>query len=138
MGLLDGKVIVVVGGTSGIGEATALCLAKEGAKVVIAGRRTELGEEVAKKINDEIESLHDVKEGEKVAMFIKCDVTNEEDVKALIEKTVEIWGRLDGAFNNAGIVKCVWVFLCCPSTVSNSHALQISRPARGREMGGRD
>jgi NAD(P)-dependent dehydrogenase (short-subunit alcohol dehydrogenase family) len=88
-----GKVVLVTGGTSGIGRETALQFAKAGAKVVLAGRRAELGEEVVK----EIESVG----GE--ALFIQADVTKEDQVKHLVEETVSHFGRLDIAFNNAGV-----------------------------------
>lgn len=87
------KVAVVTGGTSGIGEAAALALAKAGAKVVVAGRRENEGQAVV----DAIE-----KAGGK-ALFVKADVSREADVKALMDKTLATFGRLDFAFNNAGI-----------------------------------
>jgi NAD(P)-dependent dehydrogenase (short-subunit alcohol dehydrogenase family) len=67
--------------------------AKEGATVVLAGRRGSEGEAVAKEIRDA--------GGE--AMFVKTDVADEEQIKALVEKTVATYGRLDMAFNNAGV-----------------------------------
>ena len=91
--LLDGKVILVVGGTSGIGEATAIEAARAGAKVVIAGRREDRGKQVVEKIASEGGVCH----------FVKTDATKEEEMKTLIAKTVEIYGRLDGAFNNVGV-----------------------------------
>jgi len=92
-GLLEGKVILVVGGTSGIGEATAIEAAKQGAKVVIAGRREELGKKLVQRIAGEGGIAH----------FVRMDATKEEDVKRLVEEAVELFGRLDGAFNNVGI-----------------------------------
>lgn len=89
----QGKVVLVTGGTSGIGRETAIQFAKEGAKVVVAGRRTEEGEAVVK----EIESA-----GGK-ARFVQTDVTKEEQVKHLVDETVRQFGRLDIAFNNAGV-----------------------------------
>lgn len=89
----QGKVVLVTGGTSGIGRETALQFAKAGAKVVLAGRRTEEGEAVVK----EIESHG----GE--ALFVQTDVTKEEQVKHLVDETLRQFGRLDIAFNNAGI-----------------------------------
>lgn len=90
---LKDKVALVTGGTSGIGREAAIALARDGAKVVVAGRRKNEGQEVV----DTIE-----KAGGK-ALFVKTDVTHEDDVKALVEKTVATFGRLDFAFNNAGI-----------------------------------
>lgn len=87
------KVAVVTGGTSGIGEAAAMALAKAGAKVVVAGRRENEGQAVV----DAVE-----KAGGK-ALFVKADVSREADVKGLVDKTVATFGRLDFAFNNAGI-----------------------------------
>ena len=89
---LKGKVALVTGGTSGIGEAAALALAKGGAKVVVAGRRESEGQAVVYAI--------DKAGGE--ALFVKTDVSREADVKALVDKTVATFGRLDFAINNAG------------------------------------
>ena len=89
----DGKVAVVTGGSSGIGRAAALAFANEGARVVVAARRTREGEETAQLIRDA--------GGE--ALFIKTDVSVSSEVQSLINRTVEAYGRLDYAFNNAGI-----------------------------------
>lgn len=88
-----GKVALITGGTSGIGKETAIQLGQAGAKVAIAGRRTEEGNAVV----DEIKSAG----GE--AIFVQTDVTQEDQVKRLVEETVKHFGRLDIAFNNAGI-----------------------------------
>jgi len=88
-----GKVALITGGNAGIGRATAIEFAKHGAKVVITGRREKEGHEVIA----EIKALS----GE--AIFVKTDVAKEKDVKAMIERTLETFGRLDYAFNNAGI-----------------------------------
>ena len=87
------KVVIVTGATSGIGRATALAFAKAGAKVTVAGRRESEGAEVVR----EIEQAG----GE--ALFVKTDVTREEDAQGLVARTVEHFGRLDFAFNNAGV-----------------------------------
>ena len=89
----NGKVALVTGGTSGIGKETALQFAREGAKVVVAGRRSTEGDAVIA----EIESAG----GE--AFFVQTDVTKEDQVKHLVDETVRKFGRLDVAFNNAGI-----------------------------------
>jgi NAD(P)-dependent dehydrogenase (short-subunit alcohol dehydrogenase family) len=89
----ENKVALVTGGTSGIGKAAALALATAGAKVVVAGRRENEGREVV----EAIEKL-----GGK-ALFVKTDVSREADVKALVDKTTATFGRLDFAFNNAGV-----------------------------------
>ncbi|MFN3152788.1 SDR family NAD(P)-dependent oxidoreductase [Bremerella sp.] len=87
------KVVLITGGTSGIGEASALLFAEQGAKVVVAGRRQQLGEAVV----DRIKSAG----GE--ATFVKADVTSEDDVRSLVATTVKQYGRIDVAFNNAGV-----------------------------------
>jgi len=87
------KVALVTGGNSGIGRAAAVKFADEGAKVVIAARREDLGHAVVKHIRE--------KGGE--AVFIRTDVTKREDVEGLFEKIVSQYGRLDCAFNNAGV-----------------------------------
>ncbi len=87
------KVVVITGGTSGIGEATAYLFAKQGAKVVVAGRREEAGSAIVDRI----------KSDGGTALFVRTDVTREEDVAGLIAKTVETYGRVDIAFNNAGV-----------------------------------
>lgn len=90
---LEGKVALVTGGGSGIGRATALAFAREGAKVVVAGRTVESG----------IETVQMVKESGGEAIFIKTDVSMAAEVEALINGIVETYGRLDCAFNNSGI-----------------------------------
>lgn len=87
------KVALVTGATSGIGRVTALAFAEAGAKVVIAGRREEEGAKVV----SEIEQAG----GE--ALFVRTDVSREEDIAALIAHTIERFDHLDIAFNNAGI-----------------------------------
>jgi len=95
---LEGKVGLVTGGTSGIGRETALLFAKAGVKVVVAGRREREG-------NETIELVR-AAGGE--GLFQKADVSKASEVEALIQKAVERFGRLDVAFNNAGI-EGVWV-----------------------------
>jgi NAD(P)-dependent dehydrogenase (short-subunit alcohol dehydrogenase family) len=95
---LDGKVGLVTGGTSGIGRETAVLFAKAGAKVVVAGRREAEGQETVELI----------RAGGGDALFVKADVSKASEVEALVKKTVENFGRLDIAFNNAGI-EGVWV-----------------------------
>ncbi len=93
MGRLQDKVVIVTGGGSGIGRATALAFAGEGAKVVAADVVVEGGEETVKMIRD----------GGGEAIFVKVDVSNADQVKAMVDKTMETYGRLDCAANNAGI-----------------------------------
>lgn len=93
MGKMQDKVILITGGSSGMGRATANLFAKEGARVVIASR----GEERGKEALEEIKRLG----GE--GIFIKADVSNEYQVEAMVGKAVSEYGRLDFAFNNAGV-----------------------------------
>jgi NAD(P)-dependent dehydrogenase (short-subunit alcohol dehydrogenase family) len=92
-GDLQGKVALITGGTSGIGRDTAILFAKHGAKVVVTGRRKQEGEETAK--------LARAAGGE--ALSLQGDVSKTADVQMFVQKTVEKFGRLDVAFNNAGI-----------------------------------
>jgi NAD(P)-dependent dehydrogenase (short-subunit alcohol dehydrogenase family) len=91
MNILDGKVAVIAGGTSGIGARTAEVFVEHGAKVVIAGRRREKGEELARKLGA-------------AAIFVKADVSIEAEVAAMIRIAADRFGRLDCLFNNAGDV----------------------------------
>ena len=93
MALFTGKVALVTGGSSGIGRATALAFAQAGALVVVASRRVEEGEETVRL----------VKEVGSDGFFVKTDVTQAADVNAMVEQTIRSYGRLDYAFNNAGI-----------------------------------
>jgi NAD(P)-dependent dehydrogenase (short-subunit alcohol dehydrogenase family) len=88
-----GKVAVVTGGTSGIGRDAAILFAKQGAKVVVAGRREAEGKE----------TLDLVRAAGGEGLFVKTDVSQTADVRGLVQKTVEKFGRVDVAFNNAGI-----------------------------------
>lgn len=90
---VEGKVIIVTGAGGGIGAATAELLASRGAKVALAGRRRSPLEEVAAGI----------KTHGGTARVIEADVASGEQVKALVAETVSTFGRLDGAFNNAGV-----------------------------------
>ena len=90
MGRLDGKVAVITGATSGIGEATVDAYCKEGAKVVFCGRNEELGAEV------------EARQPDGSAVFVKADVLHEDQIKGVLDTAVEKWGRRDVLFNNAG------------------------------------
>jgi NAD(P)-dependent dehydrogenase (short-subunit alcohol dehydrogenase family) len=92
-GNYTGKVAFVTGAANGIGRATALAFAREGANVVIADISEQGNQETARTI-EELGGQ---------AIGVRCDVTQSEDVKAALAKTVEAFGRLDFAFNNAGI-----------------------------------
>lgn len=87
----QGKVALVTGGSSGIGRAAALAFAREGARVVIASRGRERGEAVLREIEDSGAE----------ALFVPADVSKAGQVEALVRETVERFGRLDCAFNNA-------------------------------------
>jgi NAD(P)-dependent dehydrogenase (short-subunit alcohol dehydrogenase family) len=89
---MNKPVILITGGLTGIGRATALAFAKKGAKLVVAGRRDEAGKALVK----ELRALGSEAE------FIKADVRKEDDVRALVDRTVARFGRLDVAVNNAG------------------------------------
>ena len=94
MKAFDGKVALVTGGSSGLGAATALQFAREGASVVIAARRRDQSEAVVKQIR----SLGGT------GMYVRTDVGNSADIQAMVHAIVERFGRLDCAVNNAGIV----------------------------------
>jgi NAD(P)-dependent dehydrogenase (short-subunit alcohol dehydrogenase family) len=95
---LEGKVGLVTGGTSGIGRDTAVLFAKAGAKVVVAGRRELEGEE----------TVELVRAAGGDGLFVKADVSKSNEVDTLVQKAVERFGRVDVAFNNAGI-EGLWV-----------------------------
>lgn len=124
---LKDKVAIITGGTFGIGESTVRLFAREGAKVVIAARSVDKGTKLANEIKEE--------GGE--ALFVRTDVSKEEDVINLVKQTVDTYGKLDIMFANAGIgdmqdladctleewnrtisVDLTGVFLC------NKHAIQ--------------
>jgi len=93
MGLLDGKVAIVTGGGSGIGRAVCVAFVQEGARVVFCGRREEAGRE----------TLAIIRAAGGDAHFVQADISKSADVQRLVRATVERHGRLDAAFNNAGI-----------------------------------
>jgi len=95
MAAFTGKVAIVTGGSAGIGRATAVAFAREGAKVVVASRRIKEGEE----------TVHLIREAGSDGFFIKTDVAKAAEVKTMVEKTVATYGRLDYAFNNAGVIE---------------------------------
>lgn len=90
---LENKVALITGGTSGIGEATAVLFGKEGAKVTITGRNEKRGNAVAEKI---------VNDGGR-AIFIRSDVRKAKECSHAVEETLRVFGRLDILFNNAGV-----------------------------------
>jgi NAD(P)-dependent dehydrogenase (short-subunit alcohol dehydrogenase family) len=90
---LTGRVAIVTGATSGIGRTTAVAFAREGAKVVLAGRREREGRD----------AVGDIQDAGGTATFVKTDVTVESEVEALIQIAIDTYGRVDLAFNNAGV-----------------------------------
>ncbi len=90
---LKGKVALITGGTSGIGSATAIRFAAEGAAVAITGRNTERGEQV----------VRDIVANDGEALFIKSDVRIAEDCRQAVDQTLERFGKIDVLFNNAGV-----------------------------------
>ncbi len=92
-GTLEDKVALVTGGASGIGRATALTFAREGAKLIVADMNEDGGQQ----------TVHMITENGGDATFVQVDVSNATEVEAMISKAVETYGRLDCAHNNAGI-----------------------------------
>src|SRR6266478_317901 len=90
--LMNTPVVLITGALTGIGRATALAFAKEGARVVIAGRRDEVGHQL----------VAELREIGAEAEYWRADVRHDDDVRDLVNKTVTRFGRLDVAVNNAG------------------------------------
>src|ERR1035437_3564100 len=90
---LEGTVALVTGASSGIGEATAVALAAEGATVAVAARRRDRLEALAERIGDDSRVL-----------VLETDVTDESQARAMVERTVAEYGRLDTLVNNAGVM----------------------------------
>ncbi|MGH9344734.1 MAG: SDR family NAD(P)-dependent oxidoreductase, partial [Terriglobia bacterium] len=93
MGKLNGKVAVITGAASGMGRATALRFAQEGAAVVVGDLNSQSGETV----------ISEIAANGGRAVFQRTDVTSEADIQAMIERAVKEYGRLDITYNNAGI-----------------------------------
>ncbi len=115
-GTLEGKVALVTGGASGIGRATALIFAREGAKLIIADMNEDGGQQ----------TVHMITENGGDAIFVQADVAQATEVEAMIGKAVETYGRLDCAHNNAGIAGRIRAPLHeCPEDVWD-HVLNIN------------
>jgi NAD(P)-dependent dehydrogenase (short-subunit alcohol dehydrogenase family) len=95
-GILQGKTLIVTGAGGGIGRAASLVLAAAGANVVVS----DIVEGSGQATVDAVQS------GGGTALFVKADLASEADVRALVERAVSAYGRLDGAFNNAGLEQC--------------------------------
>ena len=95
-GILQGKSLIVTGAAGGIGRAACLVLCAAGAKVIV----TDLNEEAGQSTVEEVASAGGT------AAFVKADLSREDEVRALVAQTVSTYGRLDGAFNNAGLEQC--------------------------------
>jgi NAD(P)-dependent dehydrogenase (short-subunit alcohol dehydrogenase family) len=89
MGKLDGKVVIITGATSGIGAESARLFAREGARLIIGGRRENLAQQLASELGSEL-------------IPCRMDVSNEADIAAAVDLAVQRFGRLDCLFNNAG------------------------------------
>jgi NAD(P)-dependent dehydrogenase (short-subunit alcohol dehydrogenase family) len=112
---LQGKVALVTGGTSGIGRETAVLFAKSGARIVVTGRRERDGNE----------TVDLVRAAGGDGLFVKSDVSKSSEVAALVERVVERFGRLDIAFNNAGI-EGVWVPISRQSEEDFDRTIEIN------------
>lgn len=115
-GLLKGKSIFVTGGGSGIGKATSFALAREGAKLLIADYVPEGAERVVKEIKQKGGS----------AAFFHADISVTAQAEAAVNRTVETYGRIDGAFNNAGIEgKVADTVLCTEEVFDRTIAINL-------------
>jgi NAD(P)-dependent dehydrogenase (short-subunit alcohol dehydrogenase family) len=112
---LRDKVAIITGGTAGIGESTALLFVREGVKVVVVGTSIDKGNKVLDKI----------KKMNGQAIFVKADVSKEEDVKQLIDETIKVFGRIDILFNNAGVVVNGSVETCTMEDFERTIAINI-------------
>jgi NAD(P)-dependent dehydrogenase (short-subunit alcohol dehydrogenase family) len=104
MGRLDGKVAIITGGASGMGEATAHLFAREGARIVIGDLQRERAEQVAKEIGS-------------ACVAVETDVSAGEDIQRLIRTAIDRFGRLDVMYNNAGIGGGEGLIADCPKAV---------------------
>lgn len=105
--MLEGKVIIVTGAGSGIGRSVAIQAAKAGGRLVVADRNSAAAEETAGIISTDSGT----------AIALRCDVTRSDDVAEMVARTTREFGRLDGAFNNAGVAQDVTNTVDCDETV---------------------
>ena len=135
MGLLDGKVALVTGGTSGIGRTSAVLFAKEGAKVAFTGRRADAGQEV----------LAEIEKAGGEGLFIQADATDIAGATDVVQRIVDRFGRLDIAFNNAGTANVgplteldedFWDFLIDGNLKSSFFYLQAEAVQMRKQHGG--
>jgi len=135
MGKLSGKVAIITGGTSGIGKATALLFAEEGADVVITGRRVELGKAVERAIRQK---------GVR-GVFVEADHSKMEDCQRVVDVALKEFNRIDILFNNAGIVTSgtaemtsdeVWNETLAVNVTAVWHMCKLVIPVMRRQGGG--
>lgn len=102
---LDGKVVIITGGASGIGESTARLFVRHGAKVIIADVQDDLGLSLCQELQESTskDSSSSSTTGSANVAYVHCDVTSDSDVKSLVDFAVSRHGKLDVMFNNAGI-----------------------------------
>jgi NAD(P)-dependent dehydrogenase (short-subunit alcohol dehydrogenase family) len=97
---LEGKVAIVTGGSRGLGKEIAIGLAKEGVKIVIAARTEETGKGLQGTIH---QTAEEIKAGGSEALAVRCNVTDEESVNYMVDKTLNQFGQIDVLVNNAGV-----------------------------------
>ena len=126
MSKLSNKVAIITGATSGIGKATALLFAEEGADVVITGRRAELGQRV----------VEEIRQRGARGVFVQADHSQAGDCSRVVEQTLSEFGHVDILFNNAGIVTSgtaettsdeVWNEIGCPGDAAE-HRIVAAHP----------